>query len=149
MKYLFAIVFLSVISVGCTTNTTKKNKLPIQFTLAEFMPSEGLILYRVEGSSKEVYLHSKAQLTNKHLSSAKVIESSFGNSIEITFTEEGAKTFSDLTAQNIGKPLAIVIDGKVILAPVIRARIEGGKASISGNYSKIEAHAIAAGIMGE
>jgi preprotein translocase subunit SecD len=44
-----------------------------------------------------------------------------------------------ITGENIGKRLAVVLDGTVYSAPVIRERISGGKASITGGFTKDEA----------
>ncbi len=52
---------------------------------------------------------------------------------------EGAIEFARITRENVGKQLAIVLDGKVQTAPVIRTEIPGGTGSISGNYTVEEA----------
>jgi len=48
-----------------------------------------------------------------------------------------------MTRRNVGKRLAIIIDGQVYSAPVIRTEISGGKAEISGNFSEQEAKDLA------
>jgi preprotein translocase subunit SecD len=55
--------------------------------------------------------------------------------VSFRFDTRGAKKFGDVTAKNVGKPFAIVLDGKVISAPVIRQAILGGSGQISGNFS--------------
>ncbi|WP_088344227.1 MULTISPECIES: protein translocase subunit SecD [Rhodomicrobium] len=55
----------------------------------------------------------------------------------------GAKRFGDVTSKHVGEPFAIVLDGKVISAPVIRTPILGGQGQISGNFSAHEAHDLA------
>jgi len=59
--------------------------------------------------------------------------------IKITFTGRGATRLAQVTRQNIGKRLAIVIDGRVISAPEIRSQIPGGKLVFSGRLTKEEA----------
>lgn len=54
----------------------------------------------------------------------------------------GARQFAEMTRQNIGRPLAIVLDGKVITAPVIRSEI-GASGEISGQFSSREASELA------
>ena len=54
-----------------------------------------------------------------------------------------ASSFADATEQNIGRPMAIVIDGLVISAPVIRDRIGGGRGQISGSFEALEARDLA------
>src|SRR5690606_20744745 len=55
--------------------------------------------------------------------------------INIELTEEGATKFEDLTEENIGKPIAIVIGKKVIMMPVVNEKIPGGRIQISGNFT--------------
>ena len=55
--------------------------------------------------------------------------------VSIRFDSVGARKFADLTAKNVGKRFAIVLDKKVISAPVIREAIPSGSAQISGNFS--------------
>jgi preprotein translocase subunit SecD len=59
--------------------------------------------------------------------------------VDVTFNEDGAKKFSDITAQNIGKRIAILVNGKVYTAPIVRTRIAGGRAHIAGNLTKEQA----------
>ncbi len=55
----------------------------------------------------------------------------------------GARIFERVTTENVGRRMAIVLDGKVYSAPVIRERIGGGRASISGNFTTAEAQDLA------
>ena len=59
--------------------------------------------------------------------------------IEVAFSNVGAQKFADITAANIGKRLAILLEGKLQSAPVINERIPGGRAQIMGNFTKDEA----------
>lgn len=63
--------------------------------------------------------------------------------INFTLNAQGAEIFGDFTAKNVGKRLAIVLDGKVYSAPVIRERIGGGRGQISGGFSIQEASDLA------
>ena len=65
------------------------------------------------------------------------------NEVAITFSDEGAQKFADLTAANVGRKIAIVLDGEVLTDPVVNEPITGGKASITGNYTLEEAHNLA------
>src|SRR5688572_5911269 len=56
--------------------------------------------------------------------------------VGVRFNEEGTKKFSDITAQNIGKRISILVNGKVYTAPRINERISGGRAQIAGNFAK-------------
>jgi preprotein translocase subunit SecD len=59
---------------------------------------------------------------------------------------EATMAFANLTRQNIGRRLAIVLDGKLMTAPIIHSAIEGGSGMISGRFSLSEAEAIAAAL---
>jgi preprotein translocase subunit SecD len=55
--------------------------------------------------------------------------------VSFRFDAAGAKRFGDATRENVGKPFAIVLDNKVISAPVIREAIPGGSGIISGSFT--------------
>ncbi|NLN92119.1 MAG: protein translocase subunit SecD [Candidatus Hydrogenedens sp.] len=59
--------------------------------------------------------------------------------ILFSFGASAAANFADATGANIGKPMAIVLDGVVVSAPTIRDRIAGGRGQISGNFEAPEA----------
>ncbi|MGM0533788.1 MAG: protein translocase subunit SecD [Campylobacterota bacterium] len=63
--------------------------------------------------------------------------------INFSLNSEGSAIFGDFTAKNVGKRLAIVMDGRVYSAPNIRERIGGGHGQISGNFTPQEAHDVA------
>ena len=63
--------------------------------------------------------------------------------VTFRFDAAGAKRFGKVTQENVGLPFAIVLDGKVISAPVIREPILGGTGQISGNFSVQEANDLA------
>lgn len=62
--------------------------------------------------------------------------------IGLVFNDVGADLFSKITKENIGKQMAIVLDGTVITAPTIQGEIIGGRAQITGQYSIQEANAL-------
>ncbi|MBI3878883.1 MAG: hypothetical protein HY301_02315 [Verrucomicrobia bacterium] len=59
--------------------------------------------------------------------------------VEIVLTENGQKLFADLTRQSVGRRLAIVVDGKLLVAPRIEMEIAGGRVRITGRFSLREA----------
>lgn len=76
-------------------------------------------------------------LTGRYVISAQL---SFDNVtskplVNISFNDAGAKIFEDLTAKNVGKPLAIFLDNDLIEMPMVREKISGGKAQITGNFT--------------
>lgn len=63
--------------------------------------------------------------------------------VSFRFNTEGARRFADITRENVGKRFAIVLDEKVITAPVIRSAILGGSGIISGNFTTESANDLA------
>ncbi|RAI01791.1 protein translocase subunit SecDF [Acuticoccus sediminis] len=64
--------------------------------------------------------------------------------VNFRFDTAGASRFADITSKNVGHPFAIVLDGKVLSAPVIREPITGGSGQISGRFTVQEATDLAA-----
>jgi preprotein translocase subunit SecD len=73
-------------------------------------------------------------------------QSSGAPEIGIEFSEEGKELFAVVTKENINKRLAIVLDGHLYSAPVIRSEVSGGKAQITGHFTEEEARELAAKI---
>ncbi|MFZ5391176.1 MAG: protein translocase subunit SecD, partial [Patescibacteria group bacterium] len=63
--------------------------------------------------------------------------------VNLTFNEEGKKIFADITGRNVGKPVAIFLDGTPISVPTVQQAITGGQAVISGNFTLLEAKQLA------
>lgn len=63
--------------------------------------------------------------------------------VAIELSDEGARKFADLTAKNIGRRIAITLDGKELTNPVVQQAITGGRATISGSASLQEAKDLA------
>lgn len=111
----------------------EKGEVPEGFEYKEMKGRENAI-----GSS--VLLNKESLLSGDRLTNASVGFDQYGQAIvQLEFDKEGAKTFDRVTFQNVGKQLAIVLDGKIHSAPVIRDRIPNGQAQISGNFTAQEA----------
>jgi preprotein translocase subunit SecD len=66
-----------------------------------------------------------------------------GQSILLELDDEGARLFAQITGDHVGRQLAIVLDGVLITAPIIRAPITGGRAEITGHFTPEETLEIA------
>ncbi len=109
----------------------------------------------IAGDGNEYYLlylvKRDPELTGSALSDARVDISSGGNRpgsagqpiISLTLNRTGARKFARVTGANIKKRLAIVLDDKIYMAPVIRSKIPNGRAIIEGSASVEEANDIA------
>jgi len=89
-------------------------------------------------SEEPFVLAKKSLITGDLLTDAQVrIDSQFNQPyVAIEFNSLGAKLFDQVTAANVGKRFAIVLDNNIYSAPVIRERISGGSAQISGNFTE-------------
>lgn len=90
-------------------------------------------------------LKKEVLLSGDTLTEAKVnIDQRFNEPyVSMRFNAAGAKIFEDVTGANIGKMLAIILDGNVYSAPRIKDRIGGGDAQITGNFTLDEAKDLA------
>ena len=86
-------------------------------------------------------LKRRALMTGDVLTDARMrIKSDFNEPyVSLDFDNRGARLFDQITAENVKKRLAIVLDNNVYSAPVIQERISGGKAQITGSFSPEEA----------
>lgn len=108
--------------------------------------SYGDVIYKDAKNDRVKYVVKNIPvLDGSMLTDAKVAFSQQNNLPIINFTlnSEGARIFGDFTGANVGKRLAIVLDGKVYSAPVINERIGGGSGQISGGFTLDEAHDVA------
>ncbi len=95
---------------------------------------------------ESLLIEDKPSLTGDKLVDATVefSQQQFGQPyVSISLNAEGGKIFSDVTSANVERRLAIVLDGVVQSAPVIRERIPSGRAQISGSFSIDEANDLA------
>jgi len=90
-------------------------------------------------------LERKTLMTGEVIADARVRPATQleGPYVELMLNGRGAKLFEEITAASVGRQLAIVLDNTVYSAPVIRERIGGGRASITGNFELREARDLA------
>ncbi len=107
----------------------------LEFKLVAFVPAGT--------STLETYVPTG--LTGRYLSNAAL---GFGSGataglsapeVILNFNSEGAELFEKITSENVGQQLAIFLDGQPISAPVIQEAIPGGQATITGQFTAIEA----------
>jgi SecD/SecF fusion protein len=97
------------------------------------------------GQAEFEILHRKVEVSGDTLdkAAAKPDSETGGWEINFTFNSTGARKFGQITQQNIGHRFAVVLDGKVIVAPVIQSAITGGDGRITGSFTSEEATNIA------
>jgi hypothetical protein len=115
--------------------------------LAEEGPGPGLREAKVSGSKRSVYLHDEAIVTNSDIAETRLMQvpgrSEYAVGIE--FNALGAGKMRAATGNHIGRPMAILLDGQVVMAPTLRSPI-GASARITGNFTRSQAERIVKGI---
>ncbi len=105
--------------------------------------AEEIIKQNPNAGEDEIF--SQTGLTGQYLSRASVQftqsrQGAFGEPyVSLEFNSEGKEKFAEITRNNVGKVLAVFLDGSPISTPVIREEITGGQAQISGGFSVDEA----------
>ncbi len=117
------------------------DQVKLKAALEGNIPEEYELKY-IEDENVPVLVEKKTVLTGDALVNAAVRfnQSEFNQPVvEITFSNEGARKFAEITANNIGRMLAIVLDGKVQSAPRIKEAIPSGQAMITGRFTADQA----------
>jgi hypothetical protein len=115
--------------------------------LAEDQAGAGLREVKVAGSDRVIYLHEEVVVTNSDIARSAVVPGSSPSrfNIGIELNEAGAEKMRQAAANHLGKPIALLIDGAVVMAPTLRSAV-GESALISGDYTRAEAERIVNGI---
>lgn len=117
----------------------------LEVRLAESQPGPGLTEGRLAQPGAPVFLHPEVLATQDDVSSARVVETNGTVSINVEFTSAAAGRLSGATGGHLGRPVALMLGGRVIAAPTVRSPI-GSRAVITGSFSRAEAEAIAAAL---
>jgi preprotein translocase subunit SecD len=136
-------------AVGGAAQPTKP--LPFQLQLVTDQPGDDteLVTNTTSGARSETLHVQKTPLLDyTAVRSATVTKNAVSGAPEINveFSEEGKDLFAAVTKENLNKRLAIVLDGHLYSAPVIRSEITGGQAQITGSFTEQEATQLAAKI---
>ena len=118
--------------------------------LAEDQPAPGLSAAHVSNSNRTVYLHPQIVVTNADIAFSNVIPGNTPSQqfwIDVRLNAAGAAKMRQATTNHLGRPVAILIDGEVVVAPTVKSAI-GAAAVISGDYTQASAQRIAGGMIG-
>jgi preprotein translocase subunit SecD len=112
--------------------------VPIDQALQGQVPPDSEVLKSTKAENEQPYVVEKRVIVKgEDLTDAQPgFDQRNGEPIvSFKFNNNGARRFAQVTQENVGKPFAIVLDNKVISAPVIREPILGGSGQISGNFT--------------
>jgi preprotein translocase subunit SecD len=114
--------------------------------LAEDHPVPGLVVARVHDSGSLIYLHPEAIVGNEDVGQSWVSDAgTAGFMVTVQLLPPGSERMRQATEAHLGRPVAVLIDGEVVMAPVVRSSITD-MAQISGSFTRAEAERIARGI---
>ena len=124
--------------------TAAKNEVDLYIKQMEEAVKSNPDMAVARSENGSAYLLGKQYVGGGDLTKAETNFDQFGKAaVSLKFNTEGAKLFDEATAANIGRQIAIVLDGVVISAPVVQQRISGGEAQITGSFSTAEANRLA------
>ncbi|MET0252014.1 MAG: protein translocase subunit SecD, partial [Novosphingobium sp.] len=108
-------------------------------------PGSQIVPYADAGAGGAIAVRRLGGIKGDQLTDAKQTFDPQNNTpvVSITFNQEGGAKFARLTTDNVNKPFAIILDGKVLSAPNINEPILGGSAQISGNFTVDSANQLA------
>ena len=135
--------------IGPRGSATVFAAVRFEVRLAEEQPGADLRAAKVTGSDRVIYLHDEVVVTNGDIARSAVAPGGSPSTfnVGIRFNEAGAEKMRRATANHLGKPLAVLIDGEVVMAPTLRSPVSDS-ALISGDFSQAEAERIVNGIGG-
>tara|TARA_B100000029_G_scaffold503655_1_gene580979 strand:+ start:1540 stop:3090 length:1551 start_codon:yes stop_codon:yes gene_type:complete len=111
---------------------------------ANIAPFGKMIISDLYDPNIRYLLEKKSRVGGENLVDAKAsFDPNEGHAVSFRFDTTGAQKFGKATSENIGKRFAVVLDGSVITAPVIRSAITGGSGIITGNFNSQDASDLA------
>ena len=113
---------------------TQKQQATLEFHLAANAPTDNWTKHAVPDADEPVFVAPKPVLTGRDIEKVSFFKDQTGRpAVGFTLTDEGSAKMWKATSQNIGKRLAILLDGKVVSAPIISSGIKK-EGVISGKF---------------
>jgi preprotein translocase subunit SecD len=108
------------------------------------LPPDDEVLPSDDGFAPVYVVKRRSVVTGEMLTSASGShDENNAPAVAFSFNAQGTQRFGQVTTQNIGKPFAIVLDGRIISAPRINSAITGGNGIITGHFTEESAHDLA------
>ncbi len=146
----------AVVGAATAADTVAINKYLAMPEVRDCFPSDVRFKWGIKGdklADGQFFLYAikveradgKAPLDGSVISDARATYAQTGANAEVSMAmnSNGITEWAQLTGENVGKCIAIVLDGYVYSAPVVRGKIEGGNSSISGDFTIQEAQDLA------
>ncbi len=145
----------STVGVVLLKDTSKVNEYLAIPQIKQLFPSDMMFSWHFQPDGEDqqfIRLHalkstrnSQPAMDGKYVTDARVGTDPYTGefNVSMNMNSEGAKRWANLTRENVGEALAIVLDGLVYSAPTVSEEIKGGSSSISGNFSQADADDLA------
>ena len=119
--------------------------MPVDDALNGHAPAGSSVLYSLDDPPVPYLIENRVIVSGDHVLDAQAIANSVSNEPVVAFRldSRGSERVKWATTRNIGKPFAVILDGQVISAPIIREPIEHGTVQISGNFTAKNANELA------
>jgi preprotein translocase subunit SecD len=152
---LFAILAVAGL-LGCNAGaaspvSAEEPPVKVEFRRAQDVPAPDYTARIIRGTTETVYVHKQTELTNEDIAEAGVDASAGrGNrpGVWLKFTPEGRAKMGKLTQEQIGKKVAVLVDGNVVYVARVLTQITE-MAFFDGDFTKAEAERIARGIIAD
>ena len=144
------IALIGIVALGYQTwvrgTTPVLAAVRFEVRLAENQPIAGLVVARVADTGRVIYLHPEIVVNNDEIAQSWVLQDGPDRfSVSVQFLPGGVERMRRATTAHLGRPVAILLDGEVVMTPVVRSPISDS-AMITGNFTRAEAERIADGI---
>ncbi|MEP7304006.1 MAG: hypothetical protein ABJA98_00675 [Acidobacteriota bacterium] len=143
-----AVVILTTLGYGLWVRGTTAVLAAVRFEvrLAEDQPIPGLVVAQMPDAGRVIYVHPEIVVSNEDIAQSWVAQDGPDRfNVTVQLLPSGADRMRQATAMHVGRPVAILIDGRVVMVPVVRSPI-GDSAVITGDFTRAEAERIADGI---
>jgi preprotein translocase subunit SecD len=141
------ILFTAFLLISCSENNFNKEFLSFELRLVDSEQNEQSTKMIMYGSQEKFFIRDSVYLNNDHIVKTELIDWQNQPKVLVTLNENGREEFAQFTGNNVGNSAAMVVDNKLVSAPRINARINGGQLIIVGFFNHEEAQSIAEGIL--
>jgi preprotein translocase subunit SecD len=134
----------ALLGAGCGAalgGVTAPGTAKLEFRLIAKTDADGLKVPTWDGKVT-MFVEKSAALTDRDVEQVKLSKAPDGKPAVALILDQTAKlTLEDITSKNIGRRIAVLVDGKIVMAPTIKEKIEGGHMTIAG-FGEAETKAI-------
>lgn len=152
MRLILLLLCIGLVMAGCdawdSSGTPRFAILLVDESVGEGAPPDA---ERIQAAATAtdipvaMWLKREGGMVGPYVAEARVIAAPDGQpAVEFTLTPEGRQRFAALTRANIGRRLAVVVNGAIVASSIIGAEMPDGKAMLSASYTEAEAQALAA-----